>query len=147
MNDVKLAEAIATDAHRGQVDKLGADYISHPRRVAEQFDPELQPDETCVGWLHDVIEDTAVTPDDLLAKGFTPEVVDAVVLLTRRKDVPSEEYYARIRENPVARAVKIADIADNTAPWRTAQLDDETRERLAKKYANALIALGANDPS
>ena len=142
MNDVTLAMTMAAQAHSQQVDKLGAPYISHPERVAANFDPVQQPEESCVAWLHDVFEDTPLTAYDLTAAGFSPEVVEAVSVLTRRPEVPTELYYARIRENPIALAVKLADVADNSAPWRTAQLDPETRERLAAKYAKAREALG-----
>ena len=133
------AEAIASIAHRGQVDKLGQPYIEHPRRVAAAFEPGTI--EHCAAWLHDVIEDTDVTANDLRAAGVTPQIVDVVELLTRRPDVPSELYYERIRLSPSAKAVKLADIADNTAPWRVAGLDVATQERLAEKYRKARTAL------
>lgn len=132
-----LAERIATDAHHGQVDKLGADYIGHPRRVASVFDPAMQAVEYCAAMLHDVVEDSGLTADDLLAAGVAPYVVDVVVLLTRRDDVSDDTYYARIAGSPAACAVKLADIGDNTAPWRVEQLPIELRERLAAKYAHA----------
>lgn len=136
------AEAIATIAHRGQIDKLGARYIDHPARVAETFDKLL---EHCAAWLHDVLEDTSVTADDLLDAGIMPEIVDVVVLLTRSPDVSYAEYYSRIRENPAARAVKLADIEDNCAPWRVRHLDAATQVRLEKKYHQARRALGADE--
>jgi (p)ppGpp synthase/HD superfamily hydrolase len=136
---VVLAEAIAREAHAGQVDKLGADYIDHPRRVAEQLD---EPIARSAAWLHDVVEDSPISADELLRRGVDPAVVEVVVLMTRTTDVASDEYYARLAAHPIARAVKRADIADNTAPWRVAQLDPELGERLAAKYAAALVALG-----
>ena len=145
MNDVTLAMSMAAEAHSQQVDKLGAPYISHPERVAANFDPVREADEACVAWLHDVLEDTTLTTADLAAAGFSPAVVEAIVILTRRPEVPVSLYYERIRENAIARAVKLADIADNTAPWRTARLEPETRERLAAKYADARRALGVED--
>ena len=137
-----LAERIATDAHRGQVDKLGADYIEHPRRVASAFNPATHSVEHCAAWLHDVVEDSGMSADDLLAAGVDPDVVDVVVLMTRRKDVPDDTYYARIAASPAARAVKLADIGDNTAPWRVEQLATDLRDRLAKKYGHARELLG-----
>jgi (p)ppGpp synthase/HD superfamily hydrolase len=145
MNDVTRAIAIATEAHSQQVDKLGAPYIGHPERVAANFDPVRESEEACAAWLHDVLEDTPLTAADLADAGFSPEVVEAIVLLTRRPEVPEALYYEKIRENAIARAVKLADIADNTAPWRTAQLEPETRDRLAAKYAKARAALGAEN--
>lgn len=137
------AEAIARAAHTGQVDKIGVNYIEHPRRVAARFNPTTQPDETAVAWLHDVIEDTPVTAAELLEAGFPDHVVAAVELLTKNSaEHTLDAYYARIRENPLALAVKTADIADNTDPARTAQLSSDARERLAAKYAKARKQLG-----
>lgn len=140
---VATAERIATRAHAGQVDKSGTSYIEHPRGVAAQFDASTQPLECSVAWLHDVLEDTEVTADQLRENGIPSAVIDAVRLLT--KD-PTEQnldaYYARIKANPLALAVKAADIANNTDPDRVAQLDSATRERLAVKYAAARLKLG-----
>jgi hypothetical protein len=128
-----LAQAIATSAHAGQVDKLGADYIGHPARIASRFDPIDQVVEHCAAWLHDVLEDTDATAAELAERGIRRDIIEVVSLLTRDHD----EYYERIRENPAALAVKLADIDDNTDPARTALLDDQTRERLAAKYRSA----------
>jgi hypothetical protein len=141
LQDAVTARAIATAAHVGQVDKLGNDYIEHPARVAATFDRFSQSTEHCAAWLHDVLEDTTITAEDLLDAGVQREVLEAVLLLTRRNEVPTDLYYSRIREHPVARAVKLADIADNTAEWRIRQLDPDARVRLAEKYAKALAAL------
>lgn len=138
------AEAIATILHRGQADKAGDDYIEHPRRVASHFDPESEPTEHAVAWLHDTIEDCDVLPQDLREAGMPDAVVDVVILLTRRGGIPADDYYRAIRRDPVALRVKLADIADNTDPARAARLDEATRERLAQKYAHAReILLGA----
>lgn len=137
--DIAAARTIATIAHRGQTDKLGADYISHPERVAYSL---TNPLEVATAWLHDVIEDCGISAPDLLKAGISAPVVEAVELLTRRPDIPSADYYAAIRQNPIALAVKKADIVDNTLDWRLEQLPDETRKRLAAKYEKALAALG-----
>lgn len=127
------AEQIARAAHQGQVDKSGHAYISHPQRVAARVaDDDLA--ET-VAWLHDVVEDTDVTLDDL-ARVFPPAVVVAVDALTRRPD-EGDAYYRRVRSDPLALRVKLADIADNTDPQRQAQLDEPTRLRLKRKYRHA----------
>lgn len=140
---VAVAEAIATKAHAGQVDKNGVDYIEHPQAVAAQFDPATQPCECAVAWMHDVLEDTDVTADDLRKAGIPFDVIDAVRLLTKNLAEPNlDAYYARIKANPLALAVKAADIANNTDPARVAQLDPVTRERLATKYQSARIKLG-----
>lgn len=139
---VAAARAIAHIAHRGQVDKAGAAYIDHPRRVAERL---THPAEVAAAWLHDVIEDCGITAEDLRDAGIPEDVVAAVVLLTRGPDQPSQDYYAAIRAHPIARAVKLADIADNTDEQRLARIPEETQARLRSKYAAARQALGAPD--
>jgi len=141
---VALAKGIAFVAHRGQFDRSGAPYIDHPGRIAERFDPATEPVEAAAAWLHDVLEDTAVTSQELLEAGVRPEIVEVAELLTRTPDVTPDEYYARIRRDPVARRVKLADIDDNTAPWRLRRLDYDTQLRLAQKYRYARHALGAD---
>lgn len=139
---VALARAVATVAHKGQVDKAGAPYLTHAGRVASRFDPLERPVEHCAGWLHDVIEDTALDSRDLRAAGIHSDVIDIVIALTRTPSVAPTEYFRRIAENPLARAVKEADIGDNTDPRRTGHLDAVTQARLAEKYAGARRALG-----
>ncbi|MCC6270433.1 MAG: hypothetical protein IT190_04080 [Microbacteriaceae bacterium] len=144
------ASAIAYLAHRGQKDKLGYDYIDHPARVAANFDWLTQPFEHCAAWLHDVIEDSDVTISDLRLAGILPEIVQAVFVLTRpgggnhgddddddSGDSNEEVYYQRIRWNPIALAVKLADIDDNQAEWRVRKLDYDTQVRLSNKYFRA----------
>ncbi len=136
----ELAEMIAAEAHAGQVDKAGQPYITHPARVAAR----VAGDEHAVAaaWLHDVVEDTEVTLADL-EQAFPPDVTAAVDALTRRRDEPPAEYYARVRRVPLALTVKLADMADNSDPQRLAQLDAATRERLIAKYARARAELTA----
>ena len=136
---VAAAKTIATAAHLGQVDKLGAAYINHPRRVSERLNDPL---EQATAWLHDVLEDSNITRHDLLKAGIPGGVVEAVTVLTRTDAVSDADYYAGIRANPIALAVKRADIADNLEPWRVEQLDASAQKRLAAKYGSALAALG-----
>ena len=144
---VARARALATSAHAGQVDKAGAPYITHPERVAARVaggTPTGTHDDAeavAVAWLHDVVEDTAVTAADLAAAGFPGTVVAAVLALTRAPGEDPDGYYARVAADPLALRVKRADIADNTDPARVAALDPATRERLAAKYAHALAVL------
>jgi hypothetical protein len=138
----QIARLIAYSAHAGQRDKSGEAYISHPRRVAARFDPTQEPTLHAAAWLHDVLEDSATDADALRSHGIPDDVIHLVELLTRRPGVPTAEYYAAIRRNPLATRVKAADIADNLDPTRTARLDPATRERLARKYTDALRALG-----
>lgn len=139
-NMVEVARVLATVAHDGQTDKLGAPYIDHPRRVAARLRSH---EGKQVGWLHDVLEDTPVTVDHLKELGFSKHVIEAVVLLTRKKGVSSDEYYAAIKEVPLAKKAKDADIDDNTDPERTSKLSARDRARLAKKYADARAKLSS----
>lgn len=129
------AVAIATRAHHGQLDKSGHPYIGHPLRVMARVDGEHA---RMAAVLHDVVEDTAVSAQDLLDAGCPRAVVDTVLALTHRPNEPRVDYLARVVTDPVAVVVKRADIADNTAPERTALLDEATRLRLARKYEAAL---------
>lgn len=135
---VSLARSIAEEAHRGQVDKLGVDYIKHPEWVASQVDSPVR---KAAAWLHDVLEDSSFSERDLLDRGVSMEVVFIVVLLTRRQGIPPEQYYAEIRENEDARAVKRADVSHNLLRERLALLVEKTRNRLIRKYTHALECL------
>lgn len=137
------ALALAGEAHAGQLDKAGRPYIGHPRRVMEAFDDELH---RIVAALHDVVEDATERGYDLArlaASGVPTEALAAIDALTKRPGEPLETYWARVAADPVARAVKLADMADNSDPARQALLPGEERERLAAKYARARAFLGA----
>lgn len=131
------AESLARRLHSDQVDKSGATYSEHCRRVAAKL---IDAQSKTVAWLHDVLEDTEVDEGALRAQ-FDAAIVDAVVALTRIKGEASEVYYARVRANALARQVKLADIHDNLDPSRLALLNSETVERLVVKYGKALLAL------
>lgn len=138
------AGQLAVRAHDGQVDKAGAPYIGHPRRVADRVrrrggDVAQQ----AAALLHDVLEDSSVTVDDLRHAGMPEPVVTAVVALTRRPGEPHEDAVARAAADPVAQLVKRCDLEDNTDPDRLARLDSDTRARLEAKYARALAVLDA----
>lgn len=141
-DQVSRASAIASIAHRCQKDKLGVAYIEHPKAVADPFDADTQTLEHCAGLLHDVLEDTIYSPTALADAGINEEIIAVVELLTRRKDVDGDAYYAAIRANPAALAVKESDIRHNTHLDRVKQLEPETREKLRKKYEHALDVLG-----
>lgn len=130
---MKLAYA----AHHGQVDKGGIPYIFHPYHLAEQMQDEYT---TCVALLHDIVEDTDVTPEEL-AKTFPTEVVDAVVLMTHKKGEPYLDYVARIKDNPIARAVKLADLKHNSDETRLENADQETLAHYRAKYHQAFEIL------
>lgn len=103
------AMVIAYNAHHGQVDKQGIPYVFHPFHVAEQMTDELS---ACVALLHDVVEDSDVTLDDL-AREFPAEIIEALALLTHDESVPYLEYIKALASNELARAVKRADLEHN----------------------------------
>ncbi len=130
------AMKLAYTAHEGQVDKCGQPYIFHPYHLAEQMDDEIS---TCVALLHDVVEDTDVTLDDL-EKQFPPEVVEGVRLLTHDPAVDYFDYVRAIKGHPVAQKVKLADLAHNSDESRFAGIEDATEALLSRrrqKYARA----------
>lgn len=112
MATIEKALQIAAQAHEGQKDKEGLPYILHPIRAMMSVRGE---EAQIVAVLHDVIEDTSVTADDLRRAGFSEQVVAAVVCVTHRKDEPYADYVVRCKGNDIARQVKLADLADN---WR-----------------------------
>ena len=123
-------------AHAGQTDKSGLPYIFHPYHVAEQMTDELS---VCAAVLHDVVEDTDLTIE-MLAMEFPEEVVEAVRLLTHEPDIPYLKYVENLKENPIARKVKLADLEHNTDESRTAGICTESeadRQRRREKYAKA----------
>ena len=126
---------IAYLAHHGQLDKSGAPYIFHPIHLAEQMDDEYS---CCVALLHDTAEDTDVTIDELKTI-FPKEVTDAVALMTHQKGTDYFDYVRAIKENPIARKVKLADLAHNSDQSRCVG-SDLTEERKAAwriKYEKA----------
>jgi (p)ppGpp synthase/HD superfamily hydrolase len=143
VDHIATADAIASAAHASQVDKAGMPYVGHVRRVASYVDP-TNTDAEVAALLHDVIEDAGITAADLADRGIPVAAIQAVELLTRRAEVSPADYYRRIRDHPIAREVKLADLADNTDPGRLAALSEADRTRLIHKYANAYEALGAD---
>lgn len=134
MRQIEAAICLATEAHAGAVDKVGEPYILHPIRVMLLVSSERV---KIVAMLHDVIEDSHYTAEDL-RKQFDDEIVDAVVALSKVKGESYEEYLHRVKANPMAREVKIADIRDNASPIRLYRLEPETVKRLTAKYMKAL---------
>lgn len=124
---------MAFKAHWGQTDKSGQPYMAHVVRVASRVAPE---DAQIVALLHDVVEDTPVTLDQV-QDAFGPMIAKAVDAITKRKGEANDTYLDRVAANPLARAVKIADLNDNSDPVRMAQLDKATQERLERKYTHA----------
>ena len=137
---VNLAYAIARIAHKGQVDKAGVDYINHPLTVAENCKTEK---EQIVALLHDVIEDTNVTKEDLM-EFFDNEIVEAVLCLTHDGDSYTD-YLEKISLNPLARNVKIQDIKHNMDLSRLSSPSSEDFRRNKTKYVPALSYLVGNN--
>ena len=135
--ETKKAMKLCFEAHKDQTDKSGLPYVFHPFHVAEQMQDEKT---TIVALLHDVVEDTSYTLQDLRAIGFNQEVLDAIALMTHDKNVPYMEYVAKIRENPIARAVKLADLRHNSDLTRMDEIT-ETELKRVEKYKAAMQRL------
>ena len=133
----KKALKISFDAHKNQVDKSGMPYVYHPFHLAEQMNDELS---TCVALLHDVVEDTDITLDDLKSKGFPDAAIEALSLMTHNDDVPYLDYVRAMKDNPIARKVKLADLAHNSDLTRLDKVDDKAIERV-NKYKQAILIL------
>ena len=136
----KKAMKLCYEAHKGQVDKSGMPYVFHPFHVAEQMTDETT---TIVALLHDVVEDTDYTLEDIAEEGFGKEILEAVALMTHEDDVPYLDYVAKLKDNPIARAVKLADLAHNSDLSRIGEIDKETKQRL-EKYKKAIALLEGN---
>ena len=133
----KKAMKLCFQAHKEQTDKSGIPYVFHPIHLAEQMGDE---DTTVVALLHDVVEDTDYTLEDLQAMGFNQNVIEAIRLMTHAEGVPYLDYVAKIKENPIARAVKLADLAHNTDLTRLDTVDEKAMARV-QKYAQAIRLL------
>ena len=131
---------IAYNAHHGQLDDSGVPYIFHPFHLAEQMQDEYT---TCIALLHDVVEDTSITFEDL-EKEFPKEVVDALRLLSHDKNTDYFEYVKEIKKNPLAKAVKLADLEHNTDQTRITgcgEISEEKKQFWREKYARAKAIL------
>ena len=126
---------LAYSAHHGQYDKGGVPYIFHPIHLAEQMDDEIS---TCVALLHDTVEDTAVTLEQLAAE-FPKEVVEAVDLLTHADGVEYFDYVRAIKANPVAVKVKLADLNHNGDPKRICNQGNQERRQIKYAAARAIL--------
>jgi (p)ppGpp synthase/HD superfamily hydrolase len=139
---IEDAVALAHFAHRNQRDKAGLPYIDHPLRVLATVRSQgTQPYVHMAAVLHDVVEDTPITCVMLKEFGFSEAVVQLVDLLTRKRGESPDEYYSKISKNQDAVMIKLADIGDNTLPWRLSYLDYATQQRLQAKYAHAKNAV------
>ncbi len=144
MDVVSKAKMVAHWFHAGQTDMANKPYTDHLARTAAPFSgPQPWPTACAVAWLHDVVEDTACQLGDLWSLGFSDEIIDAVDAITQRKGEPLDDYWARVKSNPIARAVKVkGDIPDNADPMRLEHLPPHLQEKLTLKYARAMEVLG-----
>lgn len=134
MNELlEKAQRIAVEAHAGQVDRAGKPYIFHPLRVCCRC---FTDEEKIVALLHDTIEDTELTAEDLLSEGFPRNIVDAVLSVSRNEDESYEDFVKRTSLNPLGRAVKLHDLEDNMDISRLEQVTEKDLARL-NKYIKA----------
>ena len=128
---LERALELAVAAHRGQTDKAGRPYILHPLWLMQQFEDLAA---MMVAVLHDAVEDSDLTLDDLSAEGFAPAIVEAVDAITHREAESYEDYIRRLQANPVALRVKLADLEHNMDMRRMGQVHDRDLVRLEKYH-------------
>ena len=133
----KKAMKLCFAAHKEQADKSGLPYVFHPFHLAEQMPDEKS---TVVALLHDVVEDTPYTLEDLRVMGFPEDVLEAIALMTHAKGVPYLDYVAALRSNPLARRVKLADLRHNSDLTRLDAVDEKALARV-EKYRKAIALL------
>ena len=137
MSNLERAIEIAVSAHKGQRRKDGSPYVLHPLRLMMSV---CSNDEKIVAVLHDAVEDTPVTFEQLQNEGFSNEVLDALRLVTHESDISYADYIAEIAKNRLARSVKLADLKDNGNIYEIPELKTKDLERL-EKYHNAFRTL------
>lgn len=147
MGTLERAIELAAMAHKDQADKAGNPYIAHPLRVALDFIRSGDETRAIIAVLHDVIEDTDVMADDLLNEGFSNEIVDAILVLSRQDGENYEAFLDRAASNELARPVKIADLRDNVDASRMSLLPSEKAASLFAKYEGAMERLNRFEPS
>ena len=130
----KKALKLCFEAHKEQTDKSGMPYVFHPFHLAEQMADEAT---TVVALLHDVVEDTELTFEDLEKQCFNDEIIKVLMLLTHEKSVPYMEYVREIKKNKIATKVKLADLKHNSDLSRLSVIDEKALERKAK-YEKAI---------
>ena len=137
MSTLERAISIAARAHEGQVDKAGAPYVLHPLRVMLHVSTV---EERIVAVLHDVVEDSAVTFDDLRREGFSEIVLEALASVTKKDGEAYDDFVARAAANPIGRRVKLTDLQDNCDLSRIAHPEARDYERIAK-YQRAIAKI------
>ena len=135
----KKALKLCFEAHKNQIDKSDMPYVFHPFHLAEQMKTE---ETTVVALLHDVVEDTDYTLEDLSNMGFDKPIIDALALLTHDPAVEYMDYVKAIKSNPIAKAVKLADLRHNSDLTRLDIVTEKALER-QQKYLKAIAFLEA----
>ena len=133
----KMALKLCFEAHKDQVDKSGMPYVFHPFHLAEQMNTE---ETTIVALLHDLVEDTDYTIEDLVDMGFDKSITDAIALMTHADNVAYMDYVRAIRDNPIAKTVKLADLKHNSDLTRLETVDEKALSR-REKYLKAIAIL------
>lgn len=133
----KKALKLCFEAHKEQIDKSDMPYVFHPFHLAEQMETE---EATIVALLHDVVEDTDYTIEDLAEMGFGDAVINAISLLTHDPSVDYMEYVLEVKKNPIAKAVKLADLRHNSDLSRLDVVDEWALKR-NEKYLKAIALL------
>ena len=140
MNSVDLAKKICVYAHKGQYDKAGIPYFEHPFVVASYMDTE---EEKIVAYLHDVLEDTTISVDELSKCDFSNNVIESLKVITRNPDDDYQSYIKKISKNKIARKVKMADLIHNSDLSR---IEHPSKKDIARceKYRKAMIYLATH---
>ncbi|MBQ2943337.1 MAG: bifunctional (p)ppGpp synthetase/guanosine-3',5'-bis(diphosphate) 3'-pyrophosphohydrolase [Ruminococcus sp.] len=133
----KKALKLCFEAHKEQVDKSGMPYVFHPFHLAEQMKTE---ESTIVALLHDLVEDTEYTINDLTSMGFGKDITNAIALLTHADGVEYMDYVCAIKENSIAKAVKLADLKHNSDLSRLDDINEKALQR-KEKYQKAIALL------
>ena len=128
----KMALKLCFEAHKEQVDKSGMPYVFHPFHLAEQMNTE---ETTIVALLHDLVEDTDYTIEALVDMGFDKSITDAIALMTHADNVAYMDYVRAIKDNPIAKAVKLADLKHNSDLTRLDTIDEKALQKLSNDNA------------
>ena len=131
MATLERAIELAVTAHRGQKDRSGRPYILHPLWLMQQFEDTGA---MIVAVLHDTVEDSSLTLQDLESEGFSEEIVEAIDALTRRKEETYEQFILRLKPQPLALRIKLADIEHNLDVRRLSQLNKDDLKRVDKYH-------------
>ena len=133
----KAALKLCSEAHKAQQDKSGIPYVFHPFHLAEQMKDE---ESTIAALLHDVVEDTPYTIDDLRDKGYDYRILEVISVMTHDESVPYMEYILKIKQNAIAKAVKLADLKHNSDLTRLDTITEKDLKRV-EKYRAAIVIL------